>query len=336
VAREYKNRMGMGFVNIKDPLVSIATPVLNGEQYLSECINSVLAQTYRNWEHVILDNCSTDRTFEMIQNYANQNGRIRLHRNQTRLSMLQNWNHALRLMSPQSKYCKVLHADDLLFPDCVERMVQVGEANPSVGIIGAYRIDEDHVNLDAMPFKSCVVSGKEMGRRRLLGAPDMFGSPSSLMVRADLIRQRECFYNEGNLHADSEVCFDLLRNVDFGFVHQVLTYTRRHNEAVTSSARKLNTQKASHYLHLVKYGRDYLNDEEYGRQYKRARRVYYRFLGKDLLRALIDRDARARSRAFWEYHRGALADLGQPLSVIRLFGATAAVLYDSGLDRLKV
>jgi glycosyltransferase involved in cell wall biosynthesis len=285
---------------------------------------------------VILDNCSTDHTFDIAQNVVAQDSRIRLHQNETRLGMLQNWNHAMRLMDPHSKYCKVLHADDLLFPECIEQMVQVAEANPSVGIIGAYRIDEDHVNLDAMPFKSCVVSGKEMGRRRLLGQPDMFGSPSSLMMRADLVRQRASFYNEGNLHADSEVCFDLLRYVDFGFVHQVLTYTRRHNEAVTSSARKLNTQKASHYLHLIKYGRDYLSDEEYKRQQKRVRRAYYRFLGKDLLLTLADKDARARSRAFWDYHRGALADLGQPLSPIRLFAAIAAVLYDSGLDRLKL
>lgn len=319
-----------------EPLVSVVTPVFNGAQYLRECIESVQAQTCRNWEYLIVDNCSVDRTHEIAQHYAGQDERIRIHRNTARLEMLDNWNHALQLMNPSSKYCKVLHADDLLFPSCIEQMVAVGESHPSVGIIGAYRIDEDHVNLDAMPYRTCVVPGREMGRRRLMGEPDMFGSPSSLMMRADLIRQRQSFYNTKNLHADSEVCLVLLRQVDFGFVHQVLTYTRRHNEAVTSSARKLNTQKASHYLSMVRYGREFLSVEQYSQQYKKARRSYYRFLAKDLLGTLVNRDVTSRTQAFWAYHRRELANLGQSLSALRLIGSTVAVLYNAGLDKLKV
>ncbi len=318
------------------PLVSVVTPILNGEQYLSACIESVLSQTYRNLEYVIVDNCSTDRSLDIARRYAGTDARIRVHRNESCLPMLANWNHALRQMSPSSRYCKVLHADDLMFSGCIEQMVEVGETHPSVGIIGAYRIDEDHVNLDAVPYKSTFISGRELCRRRLLGQPDMFGSPSSLLLRADLIRGKERFYNEDNLHADTEVCFDLLRHVDFGFVHQVLTYTRRHNEAVTSSARKLNTHKASHYLHLVRYGRYFLNDEEYARQTKKVRKMYYRFLAADFLQSLVDRDARTKKDAFWGYHRARLSELGESLSVPKLFGSIIAVLYNYGLDRLKV
>jgi glycosyltransferase involved in cell wall biosynthesis len=316
--------------------VSVVTPVRNGEQYLRECVDSVLAQTYREWEYVIVNNCSTDRTLAIAEGYASGDQRIRVCSNQAGLGILENWNHALRQISWDSEYCKVLHADDMLLPSCIEEMVEVGEAHPSVGVIGAYRIDEDRVNLDSMPYKTTVVSGREICRRRLLGGRDMFGSPSSLMIRADLIRRRESFYNEGNLHADSEVCFDLLRHADFGFVHQVLTYTRRHNETVTFSARKLNTQKAAHYLHLVRYGRYFLSDEEYRRQYKKARTIYYRFLGQDFLRTLRDKNARARRRAFWDYHTRALADVGQSLSIAKLLGSTAAVLYNKSLNRLKV
>lgn len=321
---------------LNEPLVSVVTPVFNGEQYIRECIESARAQTYRHWEFLVVDNCSTDHTREIAQSYARLDERIRVHRNEARLDMLDNWNHALRLISPASKYCKVLHADDMLFPNCVEQMVALGEAHPSAGIIGAYRIDEDHVNLDAMPYRTEIVAGREMGRRRLMGEPDMFGSPSSLMIRADLIRQRQSFYNTGNLHADSEVCLDLLRQADFGFVHQVLTYTRRHNEAVTSSARELNTQKASHYLNIVRYGRAFLSVEQYARQHKKARRTYYRFLAKDLLSTLVKGNAWSRTRAFWAYHRQALTDLGQSLSPIRLVGSALAVMYNAGLDKLKV
>ena len=87
----------------------------------------------------------------------------------------------------------------------------------------------------------------------------MFGSPTSLLFRADLVRSRDPFYNERNLHADSEICFDLLRGVDFGFVQEVLTYTRRHNESVSSFSKTIATLKAGPLVRLLKYGKDYLN-----------------------------------------------------------------------------
>jgi glycosyltransferase involved in cell wall biosynthesis len=323
-------------MSVEHPLVSVVTPVRNGEVYLRECIESVLAQTYGAWEYVIVDNCSSDRSREIACSYADRDKRIRIHSNQTDLGLLENWNHALRQISPESKYCKVLHADDLLLPACLELMVEAGEANPSVGIIGAYRIDEDYVNLDAMPYKTTFISGREICRRRLLGGRDMFGSPSSLMIRADLVRSRSAFYNEKNLHADSEVCFDLLRTVDFGFVHQVLTYTRRHNESVASRSRRLNTQKASHLLHLVRYGRDFLSPDEYAQQYKKACKTYYRILGEELLSMVVDTNVRRRRKEFWEYHSKALADMGQSLDKSRLVSSIIAVLYNKSLRTLMV
>jgi len=63
------------------PLVSVLTPVYNGAEFLSECIESVLAQTYQNWEYTIVDNCSTDGTAEIARRYAAKDSRIRLHQN---------------------------------------------------------------------------------------------------------------------------------------------------------------------------------------------------------------------------------------------------------------
>ena len=56
--------------NLKNqPLVSVITPVYNGEEYLADCVESVLAQSYEKWEYVIVNNCSTDRTLEIAQEY---------------------------------------------------------------------------------------------------------------------------------------------------------------------------------------------------------------------------------------------------------------------------
>lgn len=318
------------------PVVSVVTPVYNGARYLRECIESVIGQTYRDWEYLIVDNQSTDTSLELARAYAAQDRRIRVHSNERFLPLMANWNHAMRLISPRSRYCKVVHADDLLFPNCLMRMVAVAEGHPSVGIVGAYRVDEDRVNLDDMTYPTTVVPGREMCRRRLMGGADMFGSPSSILYRAGLVRERKSFYNEDNPHADSEVCFELLRDTDFGFVHQVLSYTRRHNEAETSAARRLNTHKVSHLLHMAKYGPVYLKDEEYSRLMRRAKKTYYRFLGKTIAQILTGHKAYCGIGEFVGYHAKAAARLGHPLSYVRLIGATLAALYNKGLDLMKV
>ena len=60
------------------PLISVVTPVYNTEKYLAECIASVLGQTYQNWEYVIVNNCSTDKSLEIAQRYVQEIPRIRV------------------------------------------------------------------------------------------------------------------------------------------------------------------------------------------------------------------------------------------------------------------
>jgi glycosyltransferase involved in cell wall biosynthesis len=302
----------------------VVTPVYNTEKYLAECIESVLAQTYQNWEYIIVDNCSTDRSAEIAQRYAQQDSRIRIHRNQQFLSVIPNWNNALLQISNSSKYCKVVHADDWMFPECLERMVAVAEQNPSVGIVGSYRLEENDVTLDGLPYPSMVVNGRDLARSTLLGGAYVFGSPTSILVRSDIVRARPNFYNESNLHADSEICFDLLQDHDFGFVHQVLTYTRRHNEATTSFARRMRTFLPGELTSLVKYGPRLLAREEYERHLRRRLNNYYRYLGKSWLSR--------REKQFWEYHRGELQKIGLPLSRARLLRGAISVVLSNLLD----
>src|SRR5713226_8729725 len=128
-------------VSVQDePLVSVVTPVYNGAAYLRECIESVLAQTYSTWEYIIANNCSTDETLQIAEEYARKDKRIRVYSNDKLLDIIANHNRTFRLISPKSKYCKQVSADDWLFPECLTRMVSVAEANPSVGIVGSYQL----------------------------------------------------------------------------------------------------------------------------------------------------------------------------------------------------
>src|SRR5438046_10664249 len=100
--------------NTDQPLVSILTPVYNGEAYLRECIESVLRQTYRNWEYIIVNNRSEDATLAIAEEYARRDPRIRIHTNSEFVSSLANNNIALPQLSHANSLCKLLHTDYLL------------------------------------------------------------------------------------------------------------------------------------------------------------------------------------------------------------------------------
>jgi glycosyltransferase involved in cell wall biosynthesis len=292
------------------PLVSVLTPVYNGEKYLDECIESILAQTYTNWEYIIVNNCSTDCTLEIAQRYARMDHRIRIHDNQTFVGMIQNHNIAFQQISPTSSYCKMVHADDWLFPECIAQMVKIAEAHPAVSIVGSYGLQGCRVTWDGLPYPSTVVPGREICRRTLWGELYVFGSPTSLLIRADPIRKRQTFYNEANIHADKEACFDLLQDSDFGFVHQVLTYSRLHSDAATSFSERFNTFLLGTLTILTKYGHIYLDSSEYESFLKQHMKVYYTFLGQSIFHR--------RGKEFWDYHKNGIGHLGYSFSRTKL------------------
>jgi glycosyltransferase involved in cell wall biosynthesis len=296
--------------NSAQPLVSIVTPVYNGAEFLAECVESVLAQTYQNWEYTIVDNCSTDGTAEIARHYVAKDRRIRLHKNREFLRAIPNHNHALRQISSESKYCKVVFGDDWIFPECLERMVAVGEENPPVGLVSAYALEGNHVAWTGLPYPSRRVSGRKICRQHFLEGLHLFGSATTVLYRADLVRARNVFFNEANIHADTEVCFDLLRNSDFGFVHQVLSFTRVRDESLTAMSNDLQTSPGGMLYALRAFGRAYLSEDEFQACWNRLLSDYYEFLAKSTLEG---RDAK-----FWEYHKGKLNELTSGFSLVRL------------------
>lgn len=304
------------------PLVSIVTPVYNGERFLEECIRSVLAQTYPNFEYVIVNNCSKDRTLEIARAYAARDRRIRVHDNTEFLPAIANWNHALRQLSPDAKYIKVVHADDWLMPDCVERMVAAAEEAPTVGLVCSYRISGVWVNNDGLPYPSHFLTGREMSRFTLLGGPYVFGSPTSVLMRADLVRGRDPFYQELSSLTDMEACYYLLRHSDFAFLHQVLTFTRSHEGTITSSLAFRGADYPQMLWILKEHGPHFLTAAEFEARWKHWLGEYYRFLGQNAL--LL------RGGEFWSYHRKGMGRVGLRLNRARV--AAAAVRY--GVDVL--
>jgi glycosyltransferase involved in cell wall biosynthesis len=298
------------------PLVSVLTPVYNGEEFLEDCIESVLSQTHTNYEYIVVNNRSTDRTLEIASRYAQQDSRIRVHNNADFVPVIANHNIAFNLMSPEAKYCKVVSADDFIFPECLERLVECCEANPSVGIVGCYQLSGAQIRWQGFDYPRTVIPGVEMGRKAFLSDDKRFGfgSPTSLMYRADLVRGNKEFYPNASPHADTSACFEQLSKSDFGFVFQVLSYERKHEATQSSTSEKLNRGASANLNDVLRYGSLYLSPEEWKHNIDKTLHAYHRYLAANYLFG-------SRDQAFWHYHKSRLAELGYPLGRIDLLRA---------------
>jgi glycosyltransferase involved in cell wall biosynthesis len=286
-------------MNNSEPFVSVVTPVYNGEKYLPECIESVLAQKYTNLEYIILDNCSTDGTNEIAQRYAKKDRRIAVYRNEKVVDVITNHNNAYQKIALNSKYCKLLQADDWLFPGCLKSMVRLAQKHPTVGVVGAYSLSGKRIRNDGLSYSDVVISGRNVAKQSLLGNYYLFWSPSSLLIRSDLIRNHTPFYNPKWLHADVDTMYILLQKCDFGFVHQVLTFIRDHGESLTSKITKPMNRMILSNLHLfLKHGPTCLSESEYRDQLKKKMNSYYSFLAANALEM--------RDSDFWKYHKNFL------------------------------
>ena len=305
------------------PLVSIVTPVYNGEAYLAECIDSVLAQTYANWEYIIVNNCSTDNTLNIAEKYCDLDPRIRVFNTDKLLSAIENHNFSVGKIAPESDYCKILQADDWLFPACLTQMIDIAMTDDSIGVVGAYSLTGrkgTRVSGAGLPYPSTVMSGQEISRLTLLGKTYPFYSPSTTLIRSDLVRNRDPFYQPPKLHADVETMYEFLQQCSFGFVHQVLTYVREHNNSETSKAAKpLNTMMWSNLDLFVRYGPAVLSELEFKLRLRQLLGKYYTFLA--------DSFWEQRSSDFWKYHKNGLKTLGYPLNHLRLAGAVLGSVF---------
>lgn len=298
-------------MNHDQPLVSVITPVYNGESYLTECIESVLSQTWKNWDYLIVDNGSTDDTPDIIRRYMRQDARIRVHTNEKTVDVIANHNIAFERISPDSVYCKLVQADDWMFEECIEKMVIAAQTSPSIGVVGSYCLSGKRVRCDGVAFPSAFISGIDLARDTLLGNSYLFWSPTCLMLRSDLVRSRRPFFQTDYLHADVDALYEILKYHDFGFVHQVLTYVRIHEKSMTTKdSKQENTQCLSHLHLLSKYGEFFLRNEEYSTRQAELLKEYYR--------TLILRLFESGNADHWTYQKEELRKIGYTWSRARL------------------
>lgn len=301
------------------PRVTVLTPVYNGEAYLAECIESVIAQSYANWDCVIVNNCSTDKSAEIAARYAAIDPRIRIVNNDTFVDVIQNHNIAFGLLSPEAKYCKVVSADDWIYPDCLERLVAAAERHPSVGIVGCYGVTNKGFLPSDVPFGDEVLLGEAACRMHLLGSR-VLSAPTTVLYRADLIRARRPFFSVSLPSADFHAAFEVLQDSDLGFVYQVLCFVRVHDESVSCKLARVNSFLVDRLDFVVTYGSVFLSSQERDERVNELLAIYYE--------ELADRTIHFSAREFRTYHRDRLAKLGYPISNARLAGVMSHKVLD--------
>lgn len=119
---------------MEDCLVSVVMPVYNVEKFLREAIDSILNQTYKNIELIIIDDCSTDNSRDIIKSYSDS--RIRAYFNEENLQQPRTRNKALKLAN--GKYIAVMDSDDISLPNRIEEEVKFMESNKDIDVCGSY------------------------------------------------------------------------------------------------------------------------------------------------------------------------------------------------------
>ena len=129
------------------PKISVVMSVYNGTPYLRECIESILNQTCKDFEFIIIDDGSSDNTWKILTEYANQNQQIKLFKNEENIGLTKSLNKGLKLAG--GEYIARQDADDVSLPDRFELQTRFLDAHLEVGALGssAEVIDEQGMSL---------------------------------------------------------------------------------------------------------------------------------------------------------------------------------------------
>ncbi|MGH2584660.1 MAG: glycosyltransferase family 2 protein [Dehalococcoidia bacterium] len=239
------------------PRVSIGLPVYNGERYLPATLDSILAQTFRDFELIICDNASTDRTEEICRRYAAQDTRIRYERHPRNLGAQYNLNRVVHLAT--GVYFKWASHSDILAPDFLARCAGVLDCNPDVVLCFSRQmmIDEEDNHLGQEPDDMYFCAPTPHERLRLFFASDRVNQTSYGVIRTAALKGTPLL---GDWYgADRALLMELALHGCFERIDENLFFSRRFpgrsrnvvNKAAWFNPRARGGQVAGYWKHLL-------------------------------------------------------------------------------------
>lgn len=222
------------------PKISVIMPVYNGEEYLGDAINSVLNQTFTDFELIIINDGSTDRTEEIILSY--QDKRIKYVKNEDNLKIVATLNKGVEMS--RGEYIARMDADDICYPTRFAEQVDVFETKPEVGVCGSWvktfgareeiwRMPQTHKEIvPTLMFFSCLMHPSVMMRRSLLSRLSTVYDPEFCFTEDYELWTRLSFITE--LHNIQKVLLDyrlLINRSDYKQSQRKLAFKIKENYA---------------------------------------------------------------------------------------------------------
>jgi glycosyltransferase involved in cell wall biosynthesis len=226
------------------PNINILIPVFNAAAYLPQTIESVLAQTYPDWEMFVVDDCSQDDSYAIACEYASRDTRITAVRNEHNLGMMKNWNKGIGLC--QSVYFAKLDADDWWHPNMLEASLRILEESPRVGMVcTAYQ----NVDSAGQLIAGSLSELPSFAKNKAFSCVDLVKLGASQMLQYNILRQgislirRRIFEELGKYtlirSADTELYFRIGCHYLIHCIDQPYYFYRTHPE---SDSAKISTE----------------------------------------------------------------------------------------------
>lgn len=201
------------------PRVSVLVTVYNRQDYLPSCLDSILSSTFEDFELVIVDDGSTDASFEIASRYAAGDARIRAFQNQNNLGDYPNRMRAARLA--KGRFLKYVDSDDLIYPHTIGLMVEAMEAEPDAALGVSHSLPEDE---KPYPWK---LAPPETWRKHFFGSGALGCGPTGAIIRRDAFFEVGGFRDWGVLN-DTDLWYRLSARWPLILFPPGLVWWRRH------------------------------------------------------------------------------------------------------------
>ena len=273
-------------MNNQNSLISVITPVYNHEKFVAETIKSILFQTYQNWEMLIVDDCSTDKSWEIIQEWAKKDSRIKAFRNDKNKGLIPNWKFLID--NSKGEYLAFLEGDDKFCSKNLEEKMKIFKQYPKVGMVycnfnminekGEAILKNYYNKYKIKIYKNKKIKPEEY----LLSNIAPFSTYSQIMIKKEVIDKSGYprSFDETEkmfLPSDWDFNFRISTKNEIYFINQILLRYRKHSNNSSSLTPKVSKQLR---MILNNYKKEFKGNKKIQEaiKYMRGKTLYFKII----------------------------------------------------------